>query len=61
MLPLLPPVGVGLRVPRGIVWQRDIVMWGTVVTAALGCAYTVYTLVSVMSVCAARESSKKRR
>eukprot|EP00903_Cladosiphon_okamuranus_P007558 g7332.t1 len=61
VLPLSPPVGVGLRVPRGIAWHRDVVMWGTVVTAALGCAYTLYTLVSVMSLCAAREPSKKRR
>eukprot|EP00752_Nemacystus_decipiens_P003141 g2908.t1 len=61
VLPSSPPVGVGLRVPRGIAWHRGVVMWGTVVAAALGCAYTVYTLVSVMSVGAARESSKKRR
>lgn len=61
VLPSIPPVGVALRVPRGTMWHRDFVMWGTVAAAALGCLYTVHTLLSVMSMGTARDTDRKRR
>lgn len=61
VLPSMPPLGVALSVPRGIIWHRDLVMWGTVGAAALGCLYTICTLLSMTSVGTARDSDRKRR
>lgn len=44
VLPIKPPTPVVLRIPRGILWHRDFVVWGTVGAAALGMLYTMYTL-----------------
>ena len=60
VLPLAPPMGVALSVPRGMVWHRDFVAWGTVGAAALGCLYTVRTLWAVMSMGIARGSGRNR-
>ncbi|CAM9164938.1 unnamed protein product [Pylaiella littoralis] len=60
VLPSRPPVGVALRVPRGMIWHRDFVMWGTVAAAALGCLYTIRTLF-VISMGTAYGSDRKRR
>lgn len=60
VLPLAPPVGVALSVPRGMAWHRNFVAWGTVGAAALGCLYTVRTLCGVMSMGIARGSGQNR-
>ncbi|CAM9732825.1 unnamed protein product [Scytosiphon promiscuus] len=61
VLPSMPPLGIALRVPRGIIWHRDFVMWGTVGAATLGCIYTIWTLLSLNVVGTARDSDRKRR
>lgn len=45
--PGTPPVGVGLRVPRGLAWQRDVVVWGTSLASAIGTLYTVWTMLTL--------------
>lgn len=61
VLPARPPVGVALRVPRGIAWHRDLVMIGTTGAAALGCLYTIYTLLVVVPTGKALGSDRKSR
>ncbi|CAM9158012.1 unnamed protein product [Ectocarpus sp. 4 AP-2014] len=61
VLPTRPPVGVALRVPRGIAWHRDLVMIGTTGAAALGCLYTIYTLLVVVPTGKALGSDRKSR
>lgn len=44
VLPIIPPTPVVLRIPRGILWHRGFVVWGTIGAAALGMLYTMCTL-----------------
>lgn len=60
VLPLAPPMGIALSVPRGMAWHRNVVAWGTVGAAALGCLYTVRTLWVVMSIGIGRGSGRNR-
>lgn len=61
VLPFMPPIGVALRVPRGIAWHRDLVVWGTLGAALLGCVYTMYTLFAVMPTVSSRNHDRKHR
>eukprot|EP00904_Undaria_pinnatifida_P013297 jgi/Undpi1/9098/HiC_scaffold_26.g11556.m1 len=61
VLPLAPPMGVALSVPRGMEWHRNFVVWGTIGAAALGCLYTLRTLWVVASTGIARRSRRNRR
>lgn len=61
VLPSMPPIGVALRVPRGIAWQRDMVAWGTMLAAAAGTLYTVYTLWTKVSIDTAQVADRKKQ
>lgn len=61
VLPSSSPHGVALRVPRGLAWHRDLVVWGTIGAAALGTLYTVYTLFAVLAADSVRNLSRKNR
>lgn len=60
VLPYVPPISVALRVPRGIAWHRDLVAWGTVVAAAIGALYTLWSILSMGDVVVATQKREKK-